>query len=252
MKPHVPAAFVLTIGGIGVASSEAQPTAPRAVPQSFDIASVKPNQAGGESRRAGSSAGGQFNASNVTLRLLISRAYGVAEAQIRGGPGWIDTDTFDIAARANTPLEMSREELRPCLQELLADRFRLTIHREVKERPVLSLVAAKRGATLTEHAGEGTPGIGASTGSGKAEITGRKATMARLAEYLSGQVGRPVVDNTGLTGEYDFRVQWTTEDGANGPSIFSALEEQLGLKLNAARGPIDTIVVDRAERAIGN
>lgn len=251
MKPLALPALVLALGTIG-APTEAQPTAPRVVPRSFDVASVKPNQTGGDSRRATASAGGKFNAVNVSLKLLISRAYGVPEDQIRPAPGWIDADTFDISARADTPLEMSREELRPCLQGLLAERFRLTIHHEIKEGSVLSLVVTKKGARLKEHAGAGSSGIGASTGSGKAEIAGTRTTMARLAEYLSGQVGRQVIDNTSLEGEYDFRVEWTTNEKADGPSIFSALEEQLGLKLNATRGPIDVIAIDRVEKASPN
>jgi uncharacterized protein (TIGR03435 family) len=183
-----------------------------------------------------------------------SRAFGVAETQIERGPGWLDTETYDIAARADTPLEMTREELRPCLQALVAERFSLKFHRETREGSVFSLVVAKNGPKLSQHSGDGNSGIGASSGSGKAAITGNKIAMARLAEYLSGQVGRPVVDNTGLNGEYDFRVEWTTEEvvAPSGPSLFTALQEQLGLKLNATKGPIEMVVIDSAERASAN
>jgi uncharacterized protein (TIGR03435 family) len=88
------------------------------IPQSFEVASIKPNQSGSESRRATTTPGGRFSATNVSLKQIISRAYGVPEAQIQGGPSWIDTERYDIAAKADTPLEMSREEVRPCLQEL--------------------------------------------------------------------------------------------------------------------------------------
>ena len=178
-----------------------------------------------------------FTASNVPLTVLISRAYGVAEAQIEGGPGWVHTDTWDIAARADTPLEMTREQLRPCLKALLAERFQLMIHRYTRQGDVFSLEVAKNGPKLKEHLGPGASGIGASSGSGKASITGVKMTMARLAEYLAGQASRPVLDNTGLKGEYDFRVEWSTDEpDSSGVSVFAALDEQLGLKLHAHEG----------------
>lgn len=160
------------------------------LPRVFDVASIKPNATGGESRRAGASPGGVFTASNVNLKLLIARAYGVAEAQIEGGPGWVGTDTWDIAAKADTSLEMTREQLRPCLLNLLAERFNLRIHRETKQGAILSLAMAKGGAKLKEHSGSGSPSIGASTGAGRAAITGVNTSVARLAEYLAGQAGR--------------------------------------------------------------
>jgi uncharacterized protein (TIGR03435 family) len=246
-------AFALIINVLSVTSIQAQ-TTPRAAPQSFEVASIKVNQTGGEARRAGSSPGGVFTATNVTLKLLISRAFGVPESQIERGPGWMETERYDVAAKAATPLEMSREELRPCLQALLAERFRLKYHRETKQGAVFSLSLAKRGSKLTPHAGDGGTGISSSSGSGKVDIRGTKTTMARLAEYLSAQAGRPVIDNTGLKGEYDFRLEWSIEDapGAGGPSIFAALEEQLGLKLDATKGPIEIIVIDGAEKASAN
>jgi uncharacterized protein (TIGR03435 family) len=259
MRPSTRAAFALILGALSSASNQAQTTAQAqtiagTVPRSFDVASIKPNQTGSDSRRAGTSPGGRFTATNVSLKLLISRAFGVPESQIERGPGWIETEKYDIAARAATSLEMSREEVRPCLQALLAERFRLKFHRETKQCAVLSLGIAKNGPKLTEHSGEGASGISASSGSGKAVITGTKATMARLAEYLSGQAGRPVIDNTGLKGEYDFRLEWSTEEasGSSEPSIFAALQEQLGLKLAAAKGLIEMIVIDGAERASAN
>jgi uncharacterized protein (TIGR03435 family) len=246
-------ASVVLLGLISTVALRAQSSAARAVPQSFDVASVKPNQTGGESRRAGASPGGVFTASNASLKLLISRAYGVPEAQIESGLAWIDTDTWDIAAKADTPLEMTREELRPCLQALLAERFQLRIHHQTKQGAVLSLVVAKRGHKLKEHLGRGPSGIGASSEAGKVSIKGAKTTMSRLAEYLAGQAGRQVVDNTGLQGEYDFTVTWSTNDSdPSGSSVFAAIEEQLGLKLVSARGAVEMIVVDRAARAAGN
>jgi uncharacterized protein (TIGR03435 family) len=239
---------------IAVISAQAQPTITREIPRSFEVVSIKRNEVGGESRRAGTSPGGLYTASNASLKLLISRAYGVAEAQIEGGPNWIDTDTFDISARAATPLHLSREEVRPALQAMLADRFHLVIHHEAKQGAVLSLTVAKSGPKFKEHVGPGLPGIGAATDSGRASITGTNITIAALAEYLSGQAGRPVLDNTSLKGAYDLRVDWANDQAANPsePSVFAAMQEQLGLKLTATRGPIDTIIIDRADRPSAN
>src|SRR5947209_9043079 len=216
--------------GPGALLCHAQSTAPRSTPRTFEVAAIKPNDVGGEARRASSAPGGVFTATNVNLKQLISRAYGVPEAQIEGGPGWIDTQAFDVEAKADTPLEMSREEMRPCLQALLAERFRLTIHRETKQGSVYSLEVAKNGPKFAEHSGPGRPSMGASSESTKVVIMGTKVPVARLAEYLSGRVGRLVIDNTGLKGEYDLKVEWSTDEAtaAGGPSLFAALQEQLG------------------------
>jgi uncharacterized protein (TIGR03435 family) len=223
------------------------------MPEHFDVASIKPNLTGGEARRATGLPGGGFTASNVSLRLLISRAYGVGENQIEGGRRWVATETWDISARADTPAELTREQLRRCLEALLTERFHLTMHYQIKQGTVFSLVATKSGPKLKEHVGEGTSAISLSSVSSTAVINGSKATMARLAEYLTGPAGRRVINNTGLPGEYDFHVEWST-DGTDSqlPSVFAAIQEQLGLKLEAMQGPIEMIVVDMAERASPN
>jgi bla regulator protein blaR1 len=244
----------VVVGLIHARQSDAQSVQPRVVPQVFDVASVRPNQTGGESRRAGASLGGLFTATNVPLKLLIARAYGVPESQIQGAPGWVDMQTYDISAKADTPIQMSSDELMPCLQALLADRFGLTVHRETKTGSVYSLEIAKNGPKIREDPESGTPAISASSSSRTVDLSGTRVAMARLAEYLSEWAGRPVINNTGLSGNYDFRVAWATEDAPDsaGPSLFSALEEQLGLKLIAAKGPLETIVIDHVERPSPN
>lgn len=190
--------------------------------------------------------GGLFTAANVTLKLLISHALGVAEAHIEGGPGWVESEVYDVEARANTPVKMTPEELQPCLQAMLSERFGLKFHRETKQGQVYSLVVAKGGPKLTAHKGEGQMGFSGSSGGGEVEVRGTKAPMARLAGYLSAQAGRPVVDHTGLKGEYDFVLTWNADDANAGPSVFTALQEQLGLRLETAKGLIDVIVIDGA------
>jgi uncharacterized protein (TIGR03435 family) len=241
---------MLVIGVTGVASGQGQTL----VPRSFDVASIKLNQTNSESRRVSTLPGGRFIAGNASLKLLISRAFGVAEFQVERGSGWIDTERYDISAKADTPHEMSQEELRPCLQALLTERFQLKFHRGMKQGSVYSLLVGRNGSKLTGHSGDGTAAISACNGDGKGEITGRKVTMARLAQYLSGQAGRPVIDNTGLGGEYDFRVEWSMQEATMpaGPSVFTALQEQLGLRLDATKGPVEIIVIDRVERPSAN
>jgi len=232
----------------------AMTVAAQQAPQAFEIVSIRPNVTGSESRRASSAPGGAFVATNAGLRLLMSRAFGVPEAQIVRGPGWVDTEKYDVNARAAVPYEMTREQLRPCLQAMLAERFGLKFHRERKEGSVYSLVLAKNGPKFREHAGDGRSGISASTEQGKTNISGTKITMARLAEYLSGQADRRVIDNTGLTGEYDFVVEWSPDEtvASAQPSIFAALQEQLGLRLVSTIGPIETIVIDDVDRPSEN
>jgi uncharacterized protein (TIGR03435 family) len=135
---------------------------------------------------------------------------------------------------------------------MLADRFALKIHRETKQGQIYSLTIAKGGPKMKDHTGEGRTGIDMSMGGGKVEIQGTNAGMARLAEYLSSQAGRPVVDHTGLTGQYDFVVAWTADDANDGASVFTALQEQLGLKVEATKGPIETIIVDGAQKPSAN
>ena len=121
MKRYPQSLFILLLSAIGTVCDQAQTLSPRVVPRSFDVASIRPDRTGSESRRAGTSPGGMFTATNVRLKLLIARAFGVAEFQVAGGPSWLEAETYDIAARADTPLQMSTEEVRPCLQALLAE-----------------------------------------------------------------------------------------------------------------------------------
>ena len=221
----------------------------------FEVASIKPNLTDSHTSSAGTDPGGKFNATNLSLKDLIAYAYGVRDIQIIGVPREVDSVKYDIVARANTPKEMSRDEVTPFVRALLADRFHLRVHHETKEGPVYALVLAKSGPKLTAHTGtSGVTGIGSSAGSGKTSIEGTKASMAGLADHLAGKAGHPVVDKTGLTGEYDFRLEWASDQAADStlPSLFTAIQEQLGLKLESTRGPVEVIVVDKASNASEN
>jgi uncharacterized protein (TIGR03435 family) len=222
---------------------------------------------------------GRFTATNVTLFALIASAYGpLTVDQIIGGPPWITTDRFDVEAR--TRGEPGRDadgvprRMFQMLQSLLADRFALVVHRQTRELPVYMLRLARDDKRLGSHlspvvadcqalraapaqASRPPCAIGGAGGS----LTGGAATMSQLATTLSNRVGRIVVDRTGLQGAFDFDLTWTPEQtGAinnpttpgirDAPSVFTALQEQLGLKLEAARAPVDVLVIDHAERPV--
>ncbi len=227
--------------------------APRlfAFAQAFEVASIKPSDPEHVGAQIFSPGPGRFTAMTATLKDLVAFAWSVRRFQVSGGPGWLDSAHHDISAKAEgTP---SIEGLRSMLGTLLEERFRLKVHRETKELPVYELVAGKirRGPKLREVA---SAGLG--LGFGRGRLNGKGADMATLAKTLSDQLDRVVVDRTGLTGFYEFTLTWTPDEvqGADdsGPSIFSAIQEQLGLKLESATGPVELLVVDRAEKPDAN
>ena len=184
-------------------------------------------------------------------------AYGVRPDQISGGPAWLSSDHYDIIAKSGDEGALAWDRAMQMLQSLLADRFQLKIHREMKETPVYELVAGKNGPKLKEAAADAKPGlVMRGTASGMhMEVT--KGTMDQLARQLSTTAGRPVVDKTGLTGSYAYTLDWVRADripdsDSNLPSIFNAVQEQLGLKLESTKAPVEVIIVDRAEKPSGN
>jgi uncharacterized protein (TIGR03435 family) len=248
--------------------------------ESFEVASIKPSDPGGRNTFVNITPGGGFRATNVNARFLVRVAYHVQNFQISGGPAWMSSETFDIEAKsAGGPdvdiRKMSEEQrdefqkrIQLKLQSLLADRFRLAIHRDTKEMPIYELVVAKGGPKLTPAAadnGKGPRGMRMRPGA----FEGMGATLPMLAQTLSDATSRKVIDKTGITGNYDFKLDWTPAPGQmvpppgpenetlpppdpSGPSIFTAIEEQLGLKLQATKGPVEVIVIDRAEKPSAN
>jgi bla regulator protein BlaR1 len=228
---------------------------------SFEVASIRPSQPGTRGTYLNlPPPGREFTSKNVPLSTLIQVAYHIQDYQLSGGPGWMASGPFDIAAKADH--DADREEIRRMLQALLADRFKLAVRRETKELPIYELVVGKNGSKLPEAA-EGDGGF--RWGGGR--INGRKVSMEDFVEVLSVSMGRPVLDRTALTGIYDIKLQWTpahfvSPEGPgvkneppidpDGPSIFTAIQEQLGLKLEARKGPVETIVVEHAERPSEN
>ncbi len=231
-------AFVSVLAGVVFAQQ----------PQTFEVASIKPSTgAGTETRRY---PGGRFTATGVTLKALIQRAWDVKDFQVSGGPGWVNADRFDLEAKASTTGMVEGSSLAGMIQALLAERFKLEIHHEIREMPIYSLVVAKSGAKLTP-----TISTAQTWSKGNGSLTGTKVPMEMLAgDLLEAQLSRVVVDNTGIKGDFDIHLTWSPDNGAEqiGVSLFTAIQEQMGLKLESAKGPVDVIVIDRAERPSEN
>jgi len=239
--------------------------------QQFDVATIKPNTENDNRMMMRPLPGGGFTASGVTLKQLIMQAYDIVGFQLTGEPRWVGTDRWDVQARAEgfqdrIPLEPERAMLRA----LLADRFQLKVHGETREMPVYGLVLAKNGPKLAAVADPAKP-PGLRQGPGSLRFT--KSTIAMLARQLGLQLGRNVIDKTGLAGVYDFALEWTPEPGQgggpeafgfppgtpgpsnatfNGPSIYTAVQEQLGLRLDSQRGPAEVLVVDFVDKPSAN
>jgi uncharacterized protein (TIGR03435 family) len=223
--------------------------------QTFEVATVKPASPKAPGTMLNGREAGRFVAENFSLRQLITAAYGIREHELTGGPGWIGSDRFDVVGEPEKPEDM--KVLHLMLEALLADRFHLKIHRDTREMPVYFLVVVKGGAKLRESA-PGSVGTGQSAGTGWFQASNNR--IEDFAQTPAGMVSRSAIDKTGLTGQYDFRLDYAIDaiagpDAAYGPekpSLFTALQEQLGLKLEPGRAPVEMFVVDRAEKPSEN
>jgi uncharacterized protein (TIGR03435 family) len=223
-------------------------------PAAFDAVSIKRNTSGG-AERSFRVRPGQIVATNVTVRHVIWNAFNVQDFEVSGGPGWLSTERFDITAKSDS--NPTPDQMREMLRTLLADRFNLKAHRVQQDQPIYVLVIPRSDGTLGPQL-IATPGpcdpaqparvCGFSVGNGT--MASNAATIPRLAEELTGMVERRVVDRTGLTGLYQVRLQWAPDGQAELPSLFTAVQEQLGLKLEPQRGPANVLVIDSAERPV--
>lgn len=219
----------------------------------FEVASVKPNHSGNTS--SGENTGhGRLTVTNDTLKQLIRIAFDIKDFQIEGGPRWLDSDRYDIVATTGSAEDITDQQLRPLLQALLADRFQLKAHRETRKMAIYSLVVAKNGPKVTKHTGGG--GGDSFTNASTGNIRATNATMTTLANSLSRVMGRPVINNTRLKGTFDYKLVWAPSEQTNrfdgAPSIFTAVREQLGLRLASAKGPVEMLVIESAEKASEN
>jgi uncharacterized protein (TIGR03435 family) len=207
-----------------------------------------------------------FTAKGASARWLIMNAYDlITEDQLSGLPEWANTEQFDLQAKVDADTSEALKKLSGkekgqqydhMLQALLAGRFNLKIRRETKPIPVYALVVAKGGAKLKETPVNTPMDYAWNSGGNGSTFSGHGIETGNLASNLSGTVGRLIVDKTGLTGKYDVELKWSSEDnpgsGDSGPSIFTALQEQLGLKLESTKAPVETIVVEHIDKPSEN
>ncbi len=224
-----------------------------AQPTTFEAASIRRNVSGGVNTQI-SVSGGRLNIENASVKTLVRNAYGILSFQLAGEPRWMDTEMYDIVATTGTSDAISSERLKALLQTLLIERFGLRVHWETREGPVYVLTAAKNGPKLKQSSQPGAPSINTQKGSGGVTMNGAREPISILASNLGNQLSRIVVDQTGLTGMYDWTLAWSPDMGADsvGPSLFTALQQQLGLRLEAQKGPMQVLVIDRVERASEN
>jgi uncharacterized protein (TIGR03435 family) len=216
----------------------------------FEVASVKPTSTRDGSLAVNFLPGGGFSARNLTAQDLMRNAYGVEGYQISGAPPWMTSVGFDIQAKAPAgPIEPTREQVKKMIQTLLADRFHLTLHRETRQLPIFALVVGKTGPRL--HEADNSPGP---TITKLGKIVVRKMSMATLASILTFDLKRPVKDETGLPGEFAFTLEWSPGLGEpdDQPSLFAAVQEQLGLRLESTKAPIEVFVIDHVEKSAEN
>ncbi len=215
---------------------------------SFEVASVKPvNPPAGPHVVSLILNHGRLNIEAAELRQIVGLAYAVQRVRVLGGPGWADSDQFDITAKAESA-DATRDEIRAMLQRLLAERFKLVVHRETKEVPAYSLVLAKSGSKLKVAAPNGKSGIASTVGpSGGQQTVFESTPLKVLVNMLANTLGSPVVDKTGLDGFYDYTFEWP-----DATSSLFASADQLGLKLEAKKEPVEVLVMDRAEHPSAN
>jgi uncharacterized protein (TIGR03435 family) len=215
-----------------------------ATPPTFAVASIKPNNSGA---RAGSVrvTAGRIVASNATAKMLLQEAFNVKSYQISGGPSWLELNRFDVEAKAE--VDGSEDQIRPMLQALLADRFKLLLHRETKEMRVSALTVAKGGFKLHElKPGEPTP-VPPRPREDSAGMIVRTGPVSDLVAILTGAIGTPVVDETDLKGRYFFNVAW-----GPGEDMVTVILEELGLKFEPRKVPIEILVIDQRQKPIEN
>lgn len=241
----------LMLGGSLVPRWIAFAQAPR---PSFEVASLKPSRPD-ERVFYNLEAGGRYIANGLTLNLLIANAYAIPEFRISGGPGWRDSDKFNLEAKVGIqlpPWPDSQKQLSLMIQSLLEDRFKLALHRETRQETIYELVVAKGGSKLAMA----KDGESAGFEMGPGRIHSMAVPLEYLTTNLAYVVGRTVIDKTGLGGKYSYIVTYTPDDAppadANAASLFTALRDQLGLRLQSAKGPVEILVIDHVEKPDAN
>lgn len=231
----------------------------------FEVASIRPSNAVDQSNRLGTAPDGGFRGQNVTVTQLIAFAFGVRSFLIVDAPGWASSERFDVIATPDVAEELAsdatgqqrdafRDRMRERLQALLYDRFGLAVRMENRPMPVYKLVVAKGGHKMAAA----VAGDERRMQSNSKMLRGTSIDMKTLADSISGILVQPVLDETNLSGEFSFnlefadvRIEAVTDEGS-GPTIFTAITEQLGLRLESARSPIPVFVVEKVQRPSEN
>src|SRR5262245_57950800 len=260
MRPDVPVigalfrrtALILKVAGVILGLNVSDAYGQAAAPQrpEFEVASVKPHSAGGSPHVSIARDPGRLTYTNMTVRGLIREAYGLKVYPFSRGPDALSTDRYDVIAKV--PPDASKEQRILMLQALLAERFKLIVHRETKELPIYTLVAGKDGPKFRAVEDDGSA---AETGSGGGhQIKAHHISMKSLAATLQGYIGDTVVDATGLTGLYDLNLDFNFDESTSseGPTIFEAVQRQLGLKLEAGKGTAEVCIIDQVQKPTVN
>jgi len=255
---------------LGSCYASAQPAAPR---PEFEVASIKPNKSGDSRVMVAPAPGGRFTATNIPLQYLVASAYGIQQSfQLSGAPPWLLSERYDIEAKAAG--DPSFDAMLSMLQTLFEDRLQLKFHRETKEMQVYALAVSKPGKLRQSEDECGEQGkLAAATCRFMilpGHLGGQKETIGQLVDALSSVTDRVVLDKTNLKGKYAISVDYTPDQGQlpslaggtswppppsidpNGPSLFTALQERLGLKLEPGKGPVEILVIDHVERPSEN
>lgn len=220
-------------------------------PDTFDVVSIRPNTSGAPGSETDTTPG-RLSLINATPLSLLLRAFGVSRVQIVGAPDWVLTERYDVVATVPECRVLSDQDRQPLFQKMLAERWQFRYHRETRNLRVYSLV--NDGSKLVQHTGPGEYGMKVERAGPRAILRSTRGNMGRMAEILGGFAGNVVANDTGLGGEYDFTLEWVQDASADapGPSLFTALREQVGLRLVSAEKPAPVVVVDRIERPSAN
>jgi uncharacterized protein (TIGR03435 family) len=286
-------AVSIALGVLGIPQTHAQTPASTSGPApAFEVASIKPAKPGTNGIMLRIKPGAQFTANNVTIKMLMEEAYDIKDSQLSGAPPWFESEHYDIdakpeesvgAALDKLPPDQRKAQMMKMLQSLLEERLKLSLEHETKDLPIYALIVAKGGpklktsefkpsdkpANVPPQPNAGAPPPGGIWISGPGHLTSTGIELSAFATVLSrvGDLGRVVVDKTGLTGRYDFTLQWTPDQGpmSSGPSagsapppesagasLFTAIQEQLGLKLEAQKAPMPFLVIKHVEKPSEN
>jgi uncharacterized protein (TIGR03435 family) len=262
----VVAVFIVMVSGLFAQSVTTRPSF-----DEFEVASIKPTPPGAAGRWIRMLSATEFAAKNHALKTLIAAAYNVSPRAISGGPSWVDSEHYDILARTPGKVRPDLNEQMSMLRKLLSERFHLTFRREQKELRAYALTIAKGGPKLKESTAsddaspQGPPPLVFVVSPVLVHLPGRNATMADLASVLQrAALDDPVLDKTGLTAKYDFDLEFTPDETVFGgvlgkgaddsakPGLFTAIQQQLGLRLEATRGLVDVLVINHVERPSEN